>query len=65
MMDRNTVTIVCPECQQPIHLQAELVVGLQTICQACGTDFVVTWLFPICLDYLEANEAEVVHDNLS
>lgn len=50
------VTIICPECQQSIKLNSDLIVGQQTICQHCDTDFVVTWLFPLCLDFLETKE---------
>ena len=52
------VTISCPECQQQIDLISDLSIGQQATCQSCNTDFVVTWLFPIYLDYLEV--AEVV-----
>ena len=64
-MDTHIFTVACPECQQPIDLEAELVVGLQTQCQTCGTDFVVTWLFPISLDYIETNETGVFPSPLS
>ena len=52
------VTVLCPECQQRIDLVSDLCIGQQATCQSCNTDFVVTWLFPISLDYLEV--AEVV-----
>ena len=50
------VTISCPECQQPIDLVSNLNIGQQATCKSCNTDFVVTWLFPINLDYLDVAE---------
>ena len=50
------VTILCPECQQPIDLVSDLNIGQQATCQSCNTDFVVTWLFPVNLDYLDGAE---------
>ena len=47
------VRISCPECQQQIDLVSDLNIGQQATCQSCNTNFVVTWLFPVSLDYLD------------
>ena len=51
------ITILCPECQKPIELDSDLKIGQQTTCQLCDTELIVTWLFPISLDYLENQDA--------
>jgi uncharacterized protein YbaR (Trm112 family) len=50
------VKVACPECQQRIDLDSEPKIGQHITCQSCKTEFQVTWLFPICLDYLEITE---------
>jgi hypothetical protein len=55
-MKTQILTIPCPECQQLIALDSDWVVGQQATCQSCYTDFVVIWLFPVILDYLETSE---------
>jgi uncharacterized protein YbaR (Trm112 family) len=50
------ITISCPECQQKIDLDSDPKIGQHITCQSCKTDFQVTWLFPICLDYLEISD---------
>ncbi len=55
-MNANMVTISCPEFRQTIDLDVNLKIGQQAACQFCHTDFMGTWLFPICLDYLETEE---------
>ena len=45
--------ILCPECKQSIEFESEPNIGLQTTCQSCAREWVVTWLYPISLDALE------------
>jgi hypothetical protein len=56
------VMISCPECQQRIDLVSDPNIGQQTTCQSCNTDFVVTWLFPVNLDYLDDSDFVEIED---
>lgn len=47
------VIVSCPECENRIHLDSKPVIGQRAACEDCQTVFEVTWLFPICLDYLD------------
>jgi hypothetical protein len=64
MMNTNIISPSCPECQQPIKLNADLIVGQQATCQSCNMDFVITWLFPLSLDTLETTEEFSVDQNM-
>jgi hypothetical protein len=55
MMNTN-ILVSCPECKQSIELNSDLIVGQHATCPSCNTELVVTWLFPICLDYQETKE---------
>ena len=64
MMNTKFVSISCPECEHSIELNADLIVGQQATCQSCHTELVVTWLFPICLDYQETKEPVSMRQDL-
>ena len=47
------VTVACLDCGQPIELNPNPEIGQRVTCQSCTVELEVTWLFPVCLDYLE------------
>lgn len=54
------INTICPECQQRIQFDSEPKIGQKLICQTCNTALLVTWLFPISLDFLDTNEQSAI-----
>ncbi len=50
------ISVPCPNCKQQIDMDIDLKIGKRVTCQACNMDLVVTWLFPVSLDFLEISE---------
>lgn len=51
------ITASCPQCASRIDIQANPEVGLQLRCPNCQTALVVTWLYPVCLDFLDESHS--------
>jgi hypothetical protein len=47
------ISACCPHCNSPIEIQGNPEVGQQVKCQKCLTMLVITWLYPLCLDFLD------------
>jgi len=47
------ITASCPRCASRIEIQVNPEVGQPLKCQNCQTVLVITWLYPVCLDYLD------------
>ena len=43
----------CPQCARRIEIHSNPEIGQQVECQDCQTVLVVTWLYPVCLDFLD------------
>ena len=41
----------CPECKSMIDIANIPVIGEVILCPDCKREFIVTWLYPITLDY--------------
>lgn len=47
------ITASCPQCANRIEIQVNPEVGQQLRCQNCQAPLVITWLYPVCLDFLD------------
>lgn len=47
------VIATCPECFQEVQVSGHPQIGHHALCEACGIDLEVVWLYPLALDYLE------------
>ena len=47
------ISACCPHCNGPIEIQGNPEVGQQVKCPNCLAVLVITWLYPLCLDFLE------------
>jgi hypothetical protein len=43
----------CPQCASRIEILKNPKVGQYIQCQQCQTNLVITWLYPISLDFIE------------
>ena len=47
------ITVACPECQEQIKFGSNPEINQQITCPSCNTVLIVTWLYPISLEYPE------------
>ena len=48
------ICVSCPLCQSVITLSDEPHIGQRLVCQTCGAELEVTWLYPISVDITES-----------
>ncbi|MGI8812760.1 MAG: hypothetical protein ACR2IH_09590 [Pyrinomonadaceae bacterium] len=56
-------TSKCPECDEPVYVDAEAEQGDRVVCDECGSSLVVVGLDPIELDMYEESETPDIADD--
>lgn len=49
-------TSSCPKCEEQVVLGSDPKISQLVVCQSCKTELIVTWLFPIVVDYQESEK---------